>query len=141
MATEKSRPCKLHVPPCIAAVFRLGLYGNRKKKILQVPPVTSFLNTSCTFSSNSKQKQEPRELTSNLEAQTSRGPGPDGMSAIASKFCQAPALPSSFRGQAYAQASPICIQWGLFGRTRERNRLLCKHNRLPLAGRGRPQRG
>jgi hypothetical protein len=28
---EKKKANKLHVPPCIAALLRVGLYGNRKK--------------------------------------------------------------------------------------------------------------
>lgn len=80
-----------------------SLRKQKKKKILQVPPVTSFLNTSCTFGSNSKQKQEPRDLTSDQGARQVGGLRSGGQSALAGKFYQAPALPAS-RGWVHAQA-------------------------------------
>ena len=108
----------------------------QKKKILQVPPVTWFLNTSCTFSSNSKQKQEPRDLPRAPGAQTRRGPAARGRSALAGKFCPAPALPSPFRGWVHARAFSWVHPMGALQPHREKNRLLGKHNTLPQAGAG-----
>ena len=109
----------------------------QKKKILQVPPVTSFLNTSCTFSSNNKRKTRaswPPAWSGSPDRQGARGQAACLLQRVNSTQLQRSPLLS---GAGYThKPSPICIQWGLFSHTREKNRLLCKPKRLPYAGAG-----
>lgn len=114
-----------------------SLRKQEKKKILQVPPVTSFLNTSCTFGSNSKHKTRASWPPAGSRSPDKQGPGSRAVCLLqrvnSTQFHRSPLL--SGAGCTH-KPSPIRIQWGLLSRTREKNRLLCKHNRLPHVGAG-----